>query len=61
MMGITISITTLLLFVAPLTTFFEFEHISISNLLICIGVGFVAVVWYECVKIFKRLKGTKKS
>lgn len=61
MMGITITITTLLLFVAPLTAFFEFEHISISNLLICVGVGFVSVIWYECVKIFKRLKGTEKS
>lgn len=57
----TVGITSLLLFVPPLTTFFEFECISISNILICIGVGCVSVVWYEGVKSIKRLKETKKS
>ena len=52
--GITIAITGLLLYVKPLTQFFEFEHLDIIPLSIAIGVGFVTVVWYELVKIVKR-------
>jgi len=55
--AITVAITGLLLFVPPLTTFFEFEKINTSQLFTCIGIGFVSVIWYEIVKIFKRLKG----
>jgi Ca2+-transporting ATPase len=54
--AITISITGLLLFVPPLTSFFEFETLSISQLLICIGIGFISVIWYELVKLRARLK-----
>jgi Ca2+-transporting ATPase len=52
--GITIAITGLLLYVKPLTRFFEFEHLDIIPLSIAIGVGFVTVIWYELVKIVKR-------
>lgn len=52
--GITISITGLLIFVAPLATFFEFETLTISQLLLCICIGFISVIWYELVKIKKR-------
>ncbi|MEO8447114.1 MAG: cation-translocating P-type ATPase C-terminal domain-containing protein, partial [bacterium] len=54
--GITIVITVLLLFIKPLTAFFEFEQLSLSQLAICIGIGFVSVLWYELVKIVTRRK-----
>lgn len=52
--GITIAITGLLLYVQPLTNFFGFEHLSISQLFLSIGTGFLAVIWYELVKLWKR-------
>ncbi len=51
---ITIAITGVLLYVKPLTTFFLFEHLSITNLSISIGIGFLSVIWYEVVKLIKR-------
>jgi P-type Ca2+ transporter type 2C len=52
--GITILISGLLLFVPPLTRFFQFERLSSSQLFISIGIGFVSVIWYELVKGMKR-------
>ena len=52
--GITIVITALLLYVKPLTDFFLFEHLNISQLSIAIAVGAASVLWYELVKIWKR-------
>lgn len=51
---ITIAITGALLYIQPLTTFFLFEHLSIPNLCISIGIGFLSVIWYEVVKWIKR-------
>jgi Ca2+-transporting ATPase len=51
---ITIAITGVLLYVKPLTTFFLFERLSITNLCISIGIGFLSVIWYEVVKLIKR-------
>jgi Ca2+-transporting ATPase len=53
--GITIFVTGLLLFVPPITSFFQFEHLTISQLAISIGIGFVSVFWYELVKLYKRI------
>jgi len=53
---LTIAIVALLLFVKPLTAFFEFETLSLSQLLICFGVGFTSVIWFELVKLIKRIK-----
>jgi Ca2+-transporting ATPase len=52
--GITIIITGLLLYVKPLTRFFEFEHLISNQLFIAIGVGSISVLWYELVKLWKR-------
>ncbi|MEX1188926.1 MAG: cation-translocating P-type ATPase [Bacteroidia bacterium] len=54
--GITVLVTGLLLFVPPLTRFFEFESLSLFQLITCIAIGFVSVIWYEFVKIVKRLQ-----
>lgn len=48
--GVTIFISGLLLYVNPITKFFEFEQLSLSQLAISIGIGFASVVWYEVVK-----------
>lgn len=56
MIGITIIITALLLFVPTLTAFFGFAVLTSSNLLIAVLIGFVSVIWYEIVKYNKRLK-----
>ncbi|MCB0704840.1 MAG: cation-translocating P-type ATPase [Saprospiraceae bacterium] len=52
--GLTIVITGLLLFVRPLTTFFEFEPLTAVQILICAGTGCLSVIWYELVKWRKR-------
>jgi Ca2+-transporting ATPase len=56
---ITIISVSLLLFVKPINTFFEFELLNISLLLLAIGIGFISVAWFEIVKWFKRKKLSK--
>jgi len=56
MIGLTIFITSLLLFVPVLTAFFDFALLSSNQLLLAILVGFVSVIWYEIVKLYKRTK-----
>lgn len=51
--SITVTIVGLLLFVKPLTHFFEFEQLTFDQILLCIGIGFTSVIWFELVKIFK--------
>jgi Ca2+-transporting ATPase len=57
--GITIAITALLLFVPPLTRFFKFASLAANQLLVCVAIGFVSVMWYELVKGIKRLRHSK--
>ena len=54
--SITILITALLLYIKPLSRFFKFEQLNLSQLLISIGIGFLSVTWYEIVKWRKRKK-----
>ncbi|WP_375584217.1 cation-translocating P-type ATPase [Cyclobacterium xiamenense] len=55
--GITITITALLLFVPLLTAFFGFAQVNATQLFTGIGVGFVSVIWFELVKIRTRRIG----
>jgi hypothetical protein len=52
--SITVAIVAAILYLKPLTNFFEFETLTIPQLLICIGIGFVSVIWFEIVKGIKR-------
>jgi Ca2+-transporting ATPase len=52
---ITILICAALFYIKPLTNFFEFESLNSLQLLICFGVGFLSVIWYEAVKWKKRI------
>ncbi|QRM90815.1 HAD-IC family P-type ATPase [Lacinutrix sp. WUR7] len=54
--GITIVITVSLLFITPFANFFTFETLNLFQLLISVGTGFLAVIWYEAVKWYKRKK-----
>ncbi len=53
---ITIAIVGLILFVKPLTSFFEFETLNFQQLLTCVAIGFISVIWFEIVKLIKRVK-----
>jgi Ca2+-transporting ATPase len=53
---ITVAITGVLIFVPPLTRFFEFAQLSYYQILIAVGFGSSTVIWYELVKWGKRLK-----
>ena len=53
---ITIALVGLILYVNPLTVFFEFETLNLYQLLTCILIGFISVIWFEIVKVIKRLK-----
>jgi len=54
--GITIVVTSLLLFVPVFSKFFLFERVNFHQITISILIGFVSVMWIEFYKIFKRLK-----
>ena len=56
--GITVAILGLLLFVKPLTNFFGFQTLNLSEILISVDIGFISVIWYELIKWGKRLKNT---
>src|SRR5690606_18331203 len=53
---ITIALVGLILYVNPLTVFFEFETLNFYQLLISIIIGFISVIWFEIVKTIKRVK-----
>ena len=52
--GITVLITSLLLFVPLFSHFFMFDSVSASQIGLGVLVGFVSVVWVELYKYFKR-------
>jgi P-type Ca2+ transporter type 2C len=52
--GITIILHSLLLFVKPLTQFFELERLNFSQLSLSIGIGLIYVLWFEGAKWSKR-------
>lgn len=51
---ITITLVGFILYIKPLTSFFEFETLNWLQLLTSVTIGFVSVIWFEIVKIFKR-------
>lgn len=51
---LTAILTGLILYIAPLTRFFEFETLNLKQLLTCSAIGFASVVWIEMVKLLKR-------
>lgn len=56
--AITIFITACLLYIPIFATFFQFEPLSLNDLLISASIGLVSVMWYEIVKGIKRIIST---
>lgn len=56
---ITIAIVGLILTFKPLSNFFEFETLNGLQLLTCIIIGFISVIWFELVKLVRRTKANK--
>ena len=56
--GITLGILALLLFVKPFTLFFELEQPNSHQLFLCTVVGIAAVIWFELVKWANRWQKT---
>lgn len=54
--GVTMAITGLLIYVQPLTDFFKLDHLTLAQLGISIGIGFISVIWVELVKLRIRKK-----
>lgn len=52
--GLTAALTGLLLYVPPLSRFFGFEALNLSQLGLVIITGFLSVIWYEILKYIKR-------
>ena len=52
---LTIAVVGLILYINPLTIFFEFETLNLLQLSSCIGIGFISVIWFEIVKYIKRI------
>ncbi len=51
---LTISVFGLILYFSPLTAFFGFETLKLSQLITCIAIGFISVIWFEIVKLIYR-------
>jgi len=52
----TIALVSFILYVNPLTTFFEFEALNLYQLLACVLIGIISVIWFEILKLVKRTK-----
>ena len=48
-------------FVKPLTDFFEFNTLSPVNIILCIGIGFVSVIWFELAKLIRRMRNSTRD
>ncbi len=59
--GITIAITGMLIYIKPFADFFEFEQLNVLQIILCLITGIVCVIWYEIVKMFKRMKFNKQK
>ncbi|MEO6301922.1 MAG: cation-translocating P-type ATPase, partial [Bacteroidia bacterium] len=52
--GLTLVVSGLLLYLKPLADFFLFETLNLSQLFTCVGIGLVSVIWFEGIKWGKR-------
>ena len=59
--GITVFISIILLYLRPVTRFFEFEQMSLLQLGVSILIGSVSVLWYEIVKLRVRILASKNE
>ncbi len=53
---ITMLLTGVILSLHPLTMFFGFESLTMNQLGLCIGTGFLSAIWFEAVKLVRRMR-----
>ena len=53
---ITLAILGLMLYIKPISKFFELEPLNLVQLSISISIGFVSVIWFELFKLITRIK-----
>lgn len=53
--GITVFISAMLFYLPPVTHFFEFEQLNLSQLGMSFVIGFISVIWFEIVKLRQRM------
>ncbi len=56
MIILTILMLVLMIYIPPIISFFKFQKLVADQLLVCLSVGFVSVIWMEVYKYFKRMK-----
>ncbi|MBA4848967.1 cation-translocating P-type ATPase [Emticicia sp. BO119] len=54
--SITVILTGLILYIKPLSDFFQFYPPTLSQLSLSVVVGFTVVVWFEIIKLGKRMR-----
>ena len=54
--GFTILMTLLLIYIPVFAKFFLFEKVNLSQIAFSVFIGFIAVMWIEIYKVFKRMK-----
>ncbi|WP_449398078.1 cation transporting ATPase C-terminal domain-containing protein [Chryseobacterium wanjuense] len=59
--SVTIFIVAAMVYIEPLALFFGFEPLHSAQLFTCCSVGFLSVIWYEIVKLIKRMKLNKEK
>ena len=52
--GLTLPLSAILLYWKPLAEFFEFSPLSLNQLGLSVGTGFICIVWFEGFKWIKR-------
>ncbi|MFI5150203.1 MAG: cation-translocating P-type ATPase [Bacteroidia bacterium] len=53
--GITVGLSTILIYLTPVSVFFGLEAMNPMQFLLSTGTGFISVIWYELVKWQRRL------
>ena len=49
----TLILATLILYVSPVSAFFEVRSLSLQQVLLCVGVSFASVIWIEAIKLVR--------
>jgi Ca2+-transporting ATPase len=50
---ITVGLMGLILYAVPVSSFFNVSPLSMQQLLLCVGVGLISVIWIEPIKLFR--------
>jgi Ca2+-transporting ATPase len=57
--GLTLLMLLLMLFIPSITAFFELEQLNVLQIALAFGAGFLSVIWFEIVKLSKSTASSK--